>query len=212
MLGWLGSLLVPAICPHCGRASRAALLCSACRTEALLVRGDDAIPPRGFATISAGPVLSGPTRTLVHGLKYEGQRRFAEALVELACAGGVPALPAGSFLVPVPVHRVRRRERGYNQSEELARAFARRTGLPVLTKALLRVRSTGTQTRLDAEQRWRNIGEAIRIGPDFRPGMTAIVVDDVMTTGATLTACAAALLGAGAGEVHGLVALMAPQA
>lgn len=210
--GWFASLLVPAICPHCGRAARAALLCPACRSEALQVRHETATPPRGFSTIFAGPVLSGPTRTLVHALKYEGQKRFAEALVELACADGIPPLPAGGVLVPVPVHRTRRRERGYNQSEELARAYAARAGLPILTKALVRVRSTGTQTRLGAEERWRNIGEAIRVGPEFRPGMRAIIVDDVVTTGATLTACAATLLGAGASEVHGLVALLAPQA
>jgi ComF family protein len=157
-----------------------------------------------------GLTLSEPVRALVHGIKYQGQRRNADFLVDLARKRlGEVAFPPDAVLVPVPLHPARRRERGYNQSLLLARAWSAHLGLPVV-EALERTRSTGTQTRLSAQERRRNLESALRPAKGFAPGSRLVLVDDIATTGSTLGACAAALLKAGAGEVHALTCAWAP--
>ena len=103
-------------------------------------------------------------------------------------------------LVPVPLSRKRRRERGYNQSELLAHALSRRWSLPVWTDVLERVRHTETQTRLTPGDRLRIVSAAFAVPPSARDqlrGAHLVVVDDVVTTAATLNACAAALCDGG---------------
>jgi ComF family protein len=104
-------------------------------------------------------------------------------------------------LVPVPLAPVRERERGYNQSALLARALAAQWELPVWDHALERVRATRTQTRLTPDERRGNVSGAFRV-PEAATtelrGAHLMLVDDVVTTGSTLAACAAALFGAGA--------------
>jgi ComF family protein len=163
--------------------------------------------------MACGPVISSPLRALVHGLKYSGFRAAATELVEIA-SGAVPEgfLPAGAVLVPVPLHSARRRERGYNQSELAARSWTRSLAHPVGTDWLVRTRDTGTQTALDAGGRRANLAGAFRTGRSFRPGIPVVLVDDVLTTGATLSTCAAALLVAGCPEVRGLCLAWAGEA
>jgi ComF family protein len=142
---------------------------------------------------------------LVHGLKYGALRRAAPELVSLA-AGSVDAdfLLPGSVLVPVPLHSSRLRERGYNQSRLSAISWSKGLGVPVADRWLERVRPTGTQTKLGSGDRRRNLTHAFAVGRAFKPGVPLVLVDDVLTTGATLSACAAALLAAGAPSVRGL--------
>lgn len=107
------------------------------------------------------------------------------------------------FIVPVPLHAVRRRERGYNQAALLARALGRRIKCPVRPSVVRRIRKTATQTHLTAKQRISNVHAAF----DFRKegklaGRRILLVDDVMTTGATVNACATALKKGGAASVH----------
>ena len=103
-------------------------------------------------------------------------------------------------LVPVPLARARQRERGYNQSEVLARALAEHWHLPVRTDLLERSRSTATQTRLTPGERRRNVSGAFRASAERASlrGLHLVLVDDVVTTAATLNACAAALHDGGA--------------
>jgi ComF family protein len=104
-------------------------------------------------------------------------------------------------VVPVPLSRKRRRERGYNQSELLALALARHWALPMYANALERTRHTETQTRLTPGERLRNVSGAFRASPSVRNvlrGGHVVLVDDVVTTSATLNACAAALCDGGA--------------
>jgi ComF family protein len=161
--------------------------------------------PEAYATrerrflFALSPALS----TLIHGFKYHHRRRQAAYLC--ACARrrtDLTAWIAGfDALVPIPIHAVRRRERGYNQAEAIALGLAPFCGKPVWPKALLRKRATRSQTRLSKGERGRNLEGAFAAATERVKGKRLLLVDDVFTTGATTEACAAALLAAGAAEV-----------
>jgi ComF family protein len=125
--------------------------------------------------------------------------RFAEAAL-----ASEPRLWEGAdFLVPVPLHRTRRRDRGFNQSRLLARDLAKPRGLKVLGGALIKSRNAPPQAGLRAAERERNVVDAYAVRrPDRVKGRTLILVDDVTTTGATLRECARVLMDAGAKEVR----------
>lgn len=151
-----------------------------------------------WAPFVYAPPLAGLLTRFKFGGELAAGRVLAEVAVEQwrACP---PALPGA--LIPVPLHPARLRERGYNQSLELARPLARACGLPVLAEALRRERATPAQSGLSALARRRNLRGAFRTdGRDALPAHVAIV-DDVMTTGATARECALALRRAGVARV-----------
>jgi ComF family protein len=112
-------------------------------------------------------------------------------------------LPADA-VIPVPLHRKRLRERGFNQSELLARQLSRQSGLPVLTEGLARGRHTQQQAHLDMQGRQENVRDAfVWCGPTAPPDRV-LLLDDVLTTGATIGACAQTLRAAGTREVRAL--------
>jgi ComF family protein len=153
---------------------------------------------------SLGP-YEGTLRTVLHALKYARRRRLAARLADalLASTAIRALLEADVRLVAVPLHPRRLRERGFNQSELIARALGRRTGLPVLARALARRRDTPSQAGLSAAERRRNVAGAFEARrPACVEGQTVVLVDDVLTTGATVRACAAALRRAGAARVR----------
>jgi ComF family protein len=145
-----------------------------------------------------------PLDRLIQGAKYNGRldwielcsRELAERL--RGATGGVQAL------VPVPLHRTRLRERGYNQSLELARPLGRRFGLRVLTAGIRRLRPTLPQTGLSRELREKNVRRAFAVDCPL-DGLHLAIVDDVMTSGATIEAFARALRRAGAADVEAWV-------
>ncbi len=111
-------------------------------------------------------------------------------------------LPENALLVPVPLHPSRLRERGYNQSERLAMGFASFTGHKINENILIRTRETHTQTTLDSENRSINVSGAFRYtGNHSLMGRPVIIIDDVMTTGSTISECSLALREGGAGTV-----------
>ena len=118
-------------------------------------------------------------------------------------AAGAEVLSGADILVPVPLHRYRQRERGFNQARQLAKHLE----LPVVN-ALVRTRNTSSQADLPASKRRANVRGAFVARADVE-GLTIVLVDDVATTGATLNACAAVLLDAGAKQVRGLTAAKA---
>ena len=178
----------------CGAPRGAAGACGRCR------RGGPGWS-RGF---SLGP-YEGSLRAVVLELKYRSRQRVADRLAELLAheAGGARLLEPGVVLVPVPLHPRRLRERGFNQSALLGAALGRRLGLDCEPLALVRRRETPPQAGLSAAARRRNVAGAFAVRRPARvAGRVVALVDDVVTTGATARACAAALRAAGAREVR----------
>jgi len=163
--------------------------CALCRAGA---RGFDAAFCFGF--------YEGPLRELIHLLKYYGMKSLAAPLAE-HLSRALPLDESFDAVVPIPLHWRRRFQRGFNQAAALAKGVARRRRIPMLN-AVRRIRATRTQTGLTNAKRRENVSGAFRAGPD-RPleGLRILLVDDVMTTGATASACAAALKRAGAKSV-----------
>lgn len=144
-----------------------------------------------------------PIRPAIHSLKYRNQPVVAAALGHVLCRAYQRYGLAADVLVPVPLHPSRLRQRGYNQSELLAREAGRCLGVPVNTRALQRTRQTRSQMTLGASERHQNVFNAFRCSRELS-GLTVVLVDDVCTTGSTLDACAAALKAGNVAAVWGL--------
>jgi ComF family protein len=158
------------------------------------------VPPVLDAARSVG-LYSNWLDTSVRQLKY-GQESARAAHLGSLMATAIADLPAVELLTPVPLHRRRQNERGYNQAILLADAIARETGIPVETSAFRRTVDTPHQTRLSAVERQRNLAGAFTITePHLIAHRRVLVVDDVFTTGATSGEFAAALRSAGASWV-----------
>jgi ComF family protein len=191
-------LALPALppgCPVCAQPSTGDAACGECLRK----------PPRFAATVAAH-AYAFPLDRLIQALKYEHRLELAlplgDALADavrraLALSAGVEAV------VPLPLSRARQRERGFNQSIEIGRIVARRTGLP-LARLLSRTAHAPPQASLPWRARAGNVRGAFACNQDLA-GRHVAVLDDVMTTGATLDAAAAALIAAGAARVDAWV-------
>lgn len=200
-------LLFPPRCAGCGRGGQ--WFCQQCRAEIMPV--PSGLPaPGSLAGLWIAGFYVHPLDQAIRALKYRGKRRMAEPLglllAETYRREARLRLPPDALL-PVPLHRLRLAERGYNQSALLARVVSRELGLPLVEDALSRVRNTPHQVGLAGRQtRRKNVAGAFacRPGHPLVEGRRVVLLDDVCTTGATLAACAEALLAAGACEVWGL--------
>ena len=205
-------LLVPPRCPGCGREGE--LLCDACLLP--FHRRLDEPPgtplglpsdlPRGIVQLEWCGTFSGPVRAAIHLLKYKGQRRLAEPLGEALARRWERSAAGGDVVTWVPVHAERERERGFDQAELLARVVGEALGLPVL-RCLERAASTRAMHALGRHERSRNVAGAFTVAPGQEPllrGHWPVIIDDVVTTGATLAGCASALDDAGAVAVSAL--------
>ena len=144
------------------------------------------------------------SRRLVVGFKHGDRTHAAPAFGRWLARAGAELLGDADIVAPVPLHWRRLFRRRYNQSAELARALARLSGVAALPDGLARTRQTPTQGGLNRRQRRTNVRDAFAVPARHQAriaGKHAIVIDDVMTTGATVEACAAALLDAGAAKV-----------
>lgn len=163
--------------------------------------------PLPLHTVQTAVDFEAPWPELLHALKYEAAVGLAPALAAL-----MPAPPAGSLLLPVPLHPTRLGERGHNQSALLARELARRCALALDERSLLRVIDTPTQTRLARAERLKNLRHAFQLAPSAAlQGRHCVLVDDVMTTGATLATLARLLLDHGAARVDACVVARTPE-
>ncbi len=186
-----------AVCPKCGRpCTRTAETCGQCKEEFSLSR------VRGLG------LYAPPFDKLIQAFKYSGKTKVGELLGQALAAlvRQDEVLSAANAVCPVPLHPARMRERGFNQSLLLAAAISMDSGIP-LADCLVRRKNTSTQTmKTSPEERRKNLERAFRVRPEAGiAGKTVLLVDDVMTTGATLDQAARALLKGGAASVLGVV-------
>ncbi len=204
-------VLLPPSCAGCGRYG--SLLCDECRTSfrsaspvaVTFVQADPAIVIGESLTLALAAFrYEGAVRRALGRLKYGGAGRVAEPLAAAAAPAlrRLLAVSGPAILVPVPVHAARLRERGYNQAGLLCAHLSRAVGTPV-RDCLVRERATTRQHGLDRAARLRNLRRAFALRPHARPPPVAVVVDDILTTSATLEACAGTLLAGGAQTVYG---------
>jgi predicted amidophosphoribosyltransferase len=196
-------LAFPSSCADCGREGEP--LCSGCK-PALDARLE--LPggvPIGLPADLPAPLLqvewcapfAGAVRAALHQLKYAGERRLARPLGEAVARRWARVGVGATVIVPVPVHADRERHRGYDQAALIAEVAAAALGLPCV-RALERARATAAQFELGRDERSANVAGAFRVretgrGPAMVVGEWVLLVDDVVTTGAPLAACVAAL-------------------
>jgi len=181
-----GGELDPAVAP----ADR---VCGRCKYE-----------PPSFAAARAFGRYDGALAEAIKGLKFRDHRHLLPALQRLIAEADATHYPDRAFdaIIPVPLHRSRVAERGFNQATDLARAIARRRGLPLLSSAVIRRKNTKPQYGLNLKERRRNVEGAFKVmQPTKVRDRRVLLVDDVMTTGATVNECARVLMRAKAAEV-----------
>lgn len=205
-------LVYPAVCPVCGEAlvSGERAICVRCRwdmplTDYWMEENNyacellrESVPGLHHASALFFFRHESRYRDMIHTLKYSGRRDIATALGEMYGRElrESSLYDDATVLVPVPLHWTKRIRRGYNQAEEICRGMSRSMGIPMDFSSLRRVRRTRTQAlNRDHGQRMRNVKGAFRlVRPGKLGGQHIILVDDVLTTGATITACADAIL------------------
>jgi ComF family protein len=213
--GLLLDVVFPPVCGSCGAAG--GFLCERCKGAL-----QQAAPPRcrrcwalsargTCADCSGSPldaaraayVFDGVARRLVHGLKFRSLSALARPMAELLAGSDLLLTERPDLLIPVPLHARRRRSRGFNQSELLARVLAEETGIALDSDSLVRNRNTRPQTGVvDRNEREQNLRGAFTCSATERvQGRRVVLLDDVLTTGATARECARALKSAGAGRV-----------
>jgi ComF family protein len=188
-------LITPPLYPVCGHPQSEGSVCRDCREIPMQIDG-----------IRSPFIFDGVIRQAIHELKYRNLRGLAPLMAGMLYDYlVVNPLPA-DVLVPVPLHRNRQRDRGYNQSALLAVELGRRCGLPVATNSLIRHRYALPQARsAGLIERQKNVAGAFTCPDKWFKDKRVLLIDDVSTSGATLNACAGALKAAGATQVWGLV-------
>lgn len=195
---WTGVRFIkPPFCERCGLPYEGEITgpfeCSNCRDMEL-----------HFSTARSAVAAKGVTLEIIHRFKYQRALWFEPFLVDLLCRAALPVLRETKWdlIAPVPLHHAKQREREFNQAERLADGLALALTLPVRTDLVRRVLPTRTQTQLTKTQRADNVRRAFVAGSGGKlRGERIILVDDVLTTGATTSACARVLRSLGAGEV-----------
>lgn len=220
------AVVFPPVCPGCGvLMGRHGGMCAVCWNEIRFIerpwcevtgqpfdhdRGEGLVSaaaiadPPAYQRARAATLYDGPARKLAQALKFSDRTDLAPMMADWMIRAGAELLDQADAIVAVPLHRRRLFGRAYNQSGELARAISVRTGRPLLAGVLERRKATTPQVGLGRTARIANLSGAFAVEPSRAPsiaGKRLLLVDDVLTTGATVNAAAKVLLRAGAAEV-----------
>ena len=205
-------LVFPNCCPGCDQplARGEEYLCTSCDLDLPLFEADEDIlnyfagrleltEARAYLKFYHG----GITQKLLHYIKYKGDQDLGKFLGAMFINHLDKEKVFGNIevIVPVPLHRSKLRTRGYNQSEVLADGMADVLGITVDSTSVERIKKSETQTRKDRAQRWQNVSGIFQVTGDSLKGKHILLVDDVITTGATLEACGEAIIEAEAGSL-----------
>lgn len=209
------SLLFPDLCRACGTSlvTGEHLICTDCKYNLPYTHfhllPDNMVAKQFWGRLPVEATYAmlyftkgGKVQRLMHQLKYQNQPQVGNLLGDLAATqlSSAEAFQSIDYVIPVPLHKSRLRKRGYNQSARFAEGLAEKLSAQVLTDNLIRVKATKTQTKKSRSERADNMRAVFGIkNPDQLVGKNILLVDDIMTTGATLEACGAVLL-----EVPGL--------
>lgn len=184
------------VCLKCGKGLRFAEeeYCFQCREH-----------PKAFTASTAVFYYDETAQASMMKFKYEGRREYADYYVEALLQQRKERILRWrpQLILPVPIHRSRRRERGFNQAEELAKRLSQALNIPLRTDILLRTRKTTDQKELNAAARQQNLQQALTVAVPLTGLKRVLLVDDIYTTGSTLQACTRALQAAGAHQVYG---------
>lgn len=174
--------LTEPICEQCGLPQSKAGICRQCQDQ-----------PPSFDALRSWSAFEGPMRNILHKLKYRRDISLGDALAApfASFVAGLGWKP--DILIPIPLSRLRLAERGYNQAGVVARPLSMALHLPYLPQALSRERETHTQVGLTGSERKENVRGAFRAHTELVAGKTILLLDDVATTGATLSSAAEAL-------------------
>lgn len=227
MKEYMINLLFPRRCPVCGEIVQpfGQLICPGCVKELSPVQPpackkcgkevesstmeycyDCARHKRAFRQNFALLNYNGAASRSMSAIKYKGRREYLDFYSQAVCRrlGKTIRRISPDAIVPVPIHRSRRRIRGFNQAELLAQEIGGQLGIPVCSKGLKRVKKTLPQKELNPQERLRNLQQAFVPGVLSREVRTVLLVDDIYTTGSTMEACACALKSMGVENVYGL--------
>ena len=178
-------------CTKCGKPLQKGKPCRLCRTYEFR-----------FLSCRAPFLYAGPAAAMIKKLKYNGSLSLVPILAQELADFWKDLGWEVDLLIPVPLSEQRKAQRGFNQSELIGKAFAKKTGIPVRSGALMKIRHTAQQVGLNADQRRENLNGAFAAEKAFVEGKRILLLDDVMTTGSTFAECSSVLLDAGAGSVQ----------
>lgn len=210
----ISNLLFPRVCPGCNRplVKKERELCIHCLSglpQRLHLKTDE-LHQRFYGRVKLDEAhaflffkRSGLTQKILHEIKYRGNQELA---VEMGRLFGEQCTKQGMYklveiIVPVPLHKSKLRLRGFNQSELIARGMAEKLGVRVVPDSVTRLIKTSTQTKKSRMERWKNVERIFEADYSVLKGKNVLVIDDVITTGATLESCVQSVLEAGALKV-----------
>jgi len=205
-------ILFPVCCPGCGQplTSVENTICISCLADLPIFKNEINIETilGGRVEIKTGAIYlkfysQGIVQALLHDIKYKNNKVLGELLGEkfMLFDKTYSRLINTDIIVPIPLHENKLRQRGYNQSEVIANGIARVLPRPIDSSSVIRVKSSQTQTRKSREERWQNVSGIFKCEGNLLQNKNVLLIDDVITTGATMEACALAILQAGAKSI-----------